>query len=142
MATEIKCPHCGHKFPMEEAVSEEYKKELREQMLSYKKQKDEEMNKREVQLNESIRKSVSADFENRLKLLQQAQADNEEKLKTARTREMEFLRKEQELQTKEQELELTVQRQLLKERGQLSEKIRLEEAEKIAMRETEHQLRV
>lgn len=142
MATDIKCPHCGHKFPMEEAVSEEYKKELREQMLSYKKQKDEEMNKREVQLNESIRKSVSADFENRLKLLQQAQADNEEKLKTARTREMEFLRKEQELQTKEQELELTVQRQLLKERGQLSEKIRLEEAEKIAMRETEHQLRV
>ena len=47
MATEIKCPHCGHKFPMEEAVSEEYKKELREQMLAYKKQKDEEIQKRE-----------------------------------------------------------------------------------------------
>lgn len=45
MATEIKCPNCGHLFPMEEAVSEEYKKELREQMVAFKKEKEKELQK-------------------------------------------------------------------------------------------------
>ena len=30
MATEVKCPGCGNVFPLEEAMTEEYKKELRE----------------------------------------------------------------------------------------------------------------
>ena len=168
MATEIKCPHCGHKFPMEEAVSEEYKKELREQMLTYKKQKDDEIQKREEafsrkesdwqqqarqkelemgrQLQEEktrlqqtlevdIRKSVSGDFENQLRLLQQSNKDNEEKLKASRQKEMEFLQKEQ-------ELELHLQRRLLEERSALGDKIRKEELDKIAFRETEYQLRM
>jgi len=175
MATEIKCPHCGHKFPMEEAVSEEYKKELREQMLTYKKQKDDEIQKREEafsrkesdwqqqarqkelemgrQLQEEktrlqqtlevdIRKSVSGDFENQLRLLQQSNKDNEEKLKASRQKEMEFLQKEQELKNKEQELELHLQRRLLEERSALGDKIRKEELDKIAFRETEYQLRM
>jgi hypothetical protein len=37
MATDIKCPSCGHMFPMEAAVSEDYKRELRQQLMSYKK---------------------------------------------------------------------------------------------------------
>lgn len=43
MATDIKCPKCGVMFPMEEAVSEEYKRDLQEKMLNYKRQKDEEL---------------------------------------------------------------------------------------------------
>ena len=39
---------------MEEAVSEEYKKDLREQMMSYKKQKDEEMSRREKEVAGSV----------------------------------------------------------------------------------------
>lgn len=45
MPTEIKCPKCGFGFPMEEAVSEEYKRDLHEKMVAYKKQKDEEIKK-------------------------------------------------------------------------------------------------
>src|ERR1700720_2804684 len=109
MSTDIKCPNCGHQFPIEEAVSEEYKKELREQMLVYKKQKDEELagrleeltgkekelaekaqkqetvfTKRMAEekirlqqfLEESIRRNIAGDFENRLQLLQQANREN------------------------------------------------------------------
>ncbi|WP_315816258.1 hypothetical protein [Paraflavitalea speifideaquila] len=46
MATDIKCPKCGHQFDIEDAVSEEYKKELREQMVAYKKQVMEESAKK------------------------------------------------------------------------------------------------
>jgi hypothetical protein len=168
MATDIKCPNCGHPFTIEDAVSEEYKKELREQMLSFKKQKEEEFARREKELvqlaqnkeseyakklqeeklrmqlsiEESLRKTISADFETQLRLLQQTNKNNEEKLAQARQKELEFLQKEQELKNKEAELELSVQRKLQEERTKLSEEIRKLEEQKVATRETEYQLRL
>ena len=50
MATEIKCPNCNHAFPMEEVMTEEYKKELREQMASFKKKQLEEFEKKALVL--------------------------------------------------------------------------------------------
>jgi hypothetical protein len=167
MATDIKCPKCGHQFDIEDAVSEEYKKELREQMVAYKKQREEEFAKRERELlqlaqvkeqeyakklqeekvklqqslEENLRKSIGADYENQLNLLTQNNKDNEEKLKLARQKELEFLRKEQELQNREAELELSVQRKLQEERIKLSEEIRRQEEDKTATKEIEHQLR-
>jgi hypothetical protein len=123
---------------MEEAMAEEYKKGLREQMAAYKKQKDEEGLRRE----ESIRKSMAGDFENKLRMLEQTNKENEEKLRLSREKEIAFLQKEQELKTKEQELEVRLQRRLLEERGVMGEKIRKEELEKISLKETEYQLRM
>jgi len=175
MATEIKCPNCGHPFPMEEAVAEEYKKDLRDQMLNFKKEKEKELQKkqedfarREKELLQqsqqqetvftqkleeerrriqaatelALRKSIGGDFEHKLRLLEDANKDNEEKLRTSRQRELEFLKKEQELQNKEAELELSVQRLLQEERGRLSEEIRQLEGQKTAQKETEYQLRL
>jgi hypothetical protein len=90
----------------------------------------------------SLRKSISGDFEHKLRLLEDANKDNEEKLRTSRQRELEFLKKEQELQNKEAELELSVQRLLQEERGRLSEEIRQLEGQKTAQKETEYQLRL
>jgi hypothetical protein len=45
MATEVKCPGCGQSFQIEEVMAEEYKKELKKEMLSYKSKKDEEAQK-------------------------------------------------------------------------------------------------
>lgn len=119
-------------------MAEEYKKGLREQMAAYKKQKDEEGLRRE----ESIRKSMAGDFENKLRMLEQTNKENEEKLRLSREKEIAFLQKEQELKTKEQELEVRLQRRLLEERGVMGEKIRKEELEKISLKETEYQLRM
>lgn len=179
MATEVKCPNCGHQFPMEEAMAEEYKKDLREKMQDFMKEKEREFLKRQTDLQQkalqrekelqqqaqqqetlfarrleeekrqvhaaaevSLRKSITSDFEHQLQFLQEANKDNEEKLKTSRQREMEFLKKEQELQNKAAELELSVQRQLQEERIKLSKEIRELEEQKIASRETEYQLRL
>ncbi len=101
-----------------------------------------EKQKIEAELQEQLRKSISADFENQLKLLQQNNADNEEKLKTARQKELGFLQKEQELKNKEAELELSVQRKLQEERTKLSEELRKLEDQKMAAKETEYQLRL
>jgi len=160
---------------MEEAVSEEYKKELRDQMQAFKKDKERELLKKQEEfarreqewqlqsqkqelefsrrlgeekrllqqtLEESLRKSIGTDFENKLRLLEDAHKDSEEKLKASRQKEFEFLKKEQELKTREAELELFVQRKVQEERGKLSEEIRGLEEQKIAAKETDYQLRL
>jgi len=163
MAQDIKCPSCGTRFAMEQAMSEEIKKDLREQMNSYNKKKEEEFKyrleehnkqlqqqqvvyehklaeeKRRIQQNleESIRKSISSDFENQLSMLMNLNQDNEEKLKSARQKELEYLKREQELKHKEEDLDIQLQKQLQQERALLTEQIRKQEQEKNSMKEND-----
>ncbi|MBW4888875.1 DUF2130 domain-containing protein [Mucilaginibacter sp. HMF5004] len=149
-------------------MTEEYKKELREKMVSFTKQKEEEytrkldeFSKKEQQqlvafeqkladekkalqltLEENLRKTIAADFENKLQLLETNNKDAEEKLKLSRLKELEFLKREQELKNKESEMELQLQRKLQEQRTELAEQIRKQEHEKGLVKETEHQLRV
>ena len=179
MSTEIKCPNCNHTFPIEEVMAEEYKQDLREKMVSFTKQKEEEFQKKseafeqqrkqqeelydkqkkqqelvfqqkleqektalQATLAENLRKTISADFENKLKMSEDANKENEEKLKLARVKEIEFLKKEQEIKNREAELELSVQRKLQEQREELVAQVRKQELDKNNLKETEHQLRV
>ncbi len=150
MATDIKCPNCGTQFEPNDAIREEVEKELRSKAADWQKKKNEEFQvkldqeKKQLQqsLEETLRKSISGDFENKLRLLEQTSKDNEEKLKLSREKELEFLKKEQVLLNKEKELDISLQRMLLEERSKLSEIIRKEEAEKSALKDTEFQMRL
>lgn len=164
----IHCPNCNHQFEPGDSIREEVQRELRGQMVDWQKKKDEEFRQKEQafqqqlqlkeeetskkiaaekkkleeELKESLRKNISADFENQLKMLQEADKEKEEKLKEARRKELEFLQKEQALKTKEEELELALQRQLIEEREKLKEQLAKEEAEKLSIKEQEYQLRM
>ncbi|MBB4110508.1 DUF2130 domain-containing protein [Pedobacter zeae] len=168
MPTEIKCPNCAHVFPMEEAMAEDYKKELREKAAAYARQKDEEYQRKlqvfesekqqqlkafeaklaeektklKDNLEENLRKSISADFETKLQMLEGNAKENAEKLRLARERELDFLRREESLKVKEEEMELAFQRKLQEQRNELVEQIRKQEAEKNSIKDTEHQLRL
>ncbi len=168
MSGNIKCPKCGHEFPMEEAVAEQVKKDLRGQMQDYKLKKDAELarkeqeweaqrQKREAEFRdqqekekalarqeaeERARKTVEADYANKIALLTQSQQEQEDKLRLARERELEFMRKEQELKSKAEELELDVQRRILEEREKIKEEARKIEEQRSAQRDTEHQLKL
>ena len=89
-----------------------------------------------------MRKSISADFENKLRVLQDNNNENAEKLKEARKKELEFLQKEQQLKNKEAELEITLQKKLQEERKVISEQIRTQENERNNLKDTAYQLRV
>lgn len=174
MSTDIKCPHCGNSFDVENVISaeveikyrKEYQHRLQESLKSVeaekrklvedqrsfeeKKKKENELflqkvaqerKKMETEVQEQLRKSISADYENKFRLMEQNNKDNEEKLKLAREKELEFLKKEQELKNKEAEIEITVQKQLHKDREKLTEELRKIEEQKAATKETEYQLR-
>ena len=93
-------------------------------------------------LEEELRKSITADMNSKITLLQETNQEQANKLQEARQQELEFLKKEQALKHKEQELEIYVQKQLLHAREELSEKIRQEELEKGRIKDTEYQLRL
>jgi hypothetical protein len=168
MSTTIKCPNCRHEFAMEEAVSEQYKKDLREKMMEFTRKKEEEFLKKDEDLSkklqdqedifqkkfteekkilqqsleETLRKTIHGDFENQLSILKQTNDEQQEKLKAARQKELEFLQKEQSLKNKEEELEISLQRKLQEERTKIGEEIRRIEEQKNQSKETEHQLQL
>ncbi len=164
MSTEVKCPSCGYSFPLEEVIGKEYEQELRDKMIAWQKKKDEEFIKKEedfkvqqkalslkyeqqlaqekINLEEAVRKSIAIDFENKLNFLENANQENQEKLKLAGQKELEFLKKEQELKTRAEEMEIEIQRKMQTERNQIVEQIKKQEIEKNQLKETEHQLRI
>jgi hypothetical protein len=149
MSAEIKCPNCGHEFEPTESIREEVQKELRSKMTEWQKtqqqkfetQLQEEKKKTKEETEQFIRKSIASDYENKLRLLEQNNKENEEKLKEARLQQLEILKKEQELKNKEAELELSVHKKLQEEREKLAEDIRKLEEQRMAAKETEYLLK-
>lgn len=168
MSTLVICPNCNTQFEptaaIAQSVREELTKEYNQKWLEKQKERDEQYRLREQQLQQqqqdmskkldeekkalevALRKElqvkVGADYENKLRLLEDANKTNEAKLTEAREKELEFLKKMQELKTKEQELELQMQRKMMEERNKLTDIIKKEEEEKTKLRDTEYQMKL
>jgi hypothetical protein len=142
-------------FQDRKRLSEQFaaqQKQLQQQQIEFEKKKEKEnelfaerMEKEKIKmqndLQEKLRKTISNDYENQLKLLQQANHDNEEKLKSARQKELEFLKKQKELKIQAEEMEIQLEKKLARERELLIEQIRKQEKEKNEIKETEQSLR-
>lgn len=164
----VVCPSCKTQFEPEAAIAQsikdELKKEYNQKWTDLEKQKDEQFRQKELQwqkqqqemmrkqdeerrnLEEQLRKElaakVGADYEHKMRLLEDANKTNEAKLTEAREKELIFLKKMQELKSKEQELELELQRKMMEERNKLQEVLRKEQEEKNRLRDDEFQLKL
>lgn len=142
----IHCPNCNHQFEPSDAFREEIQRELNNKAKEWQQKKEEEFNKKindeRRSIEEMLRKTINADFENKIKLLQQSAFENEERLKEARKRELEFLQKEQVLKIKEEELDITLQKKLIEEREKLKLTLIREENERVSLKEQEFQLQL
>ena len=129
------------------------KKKLENDMLLFEEKKKKENEifaqklqqeklKLESELQEQIRKTVSGDFENRIKLLQQANEENAEKLKLARQKEFGLLQKEQKMKMKEEEMALEMQRKIQQANEEISRQVREQESQKFAIQERKTQLEI
>lgn len=128
------------KLLQEQQKEFEKKKEKENELFAERMEK--EKLKLQNELQEKLRKSISDDFENQLKLLQQENNDNEEKLKSARQKELEFLQKEKELKNRAAEMEIQLEKKLAAERELLIEKIRQQEKARNEVKENEHSLKI
>jgi len=136
MATEVKCPGCGYSFPIEEVMAEEYKKELKNEMISYKRKKDEEAQKREEEnqrkleeLAKQSRQQIVA-FEERLSVeKKQMQQQLEETLRKNIASDFEHKLVMLENANKESEGKLKLSRQKEMEFLQREQQLKNKEAE-------------
>jgi hypothetical protein len=134
------------------ALIEEEKKRLNidQQAFEEKRRKENELftqklqqekQKIELDLQQQLRKSIGADYENELQLLKQNNEENEQRLKTSRQKELEYMKREQELKNREEELEVITQKKIQQEREKLSEEIRKIEQQRMENREQEMKMR-
>jgi len=145
----IHCPKCNHAFEPGDSIREEVQNELRGQMKEWQKQKeietaaliDAEKKKMHAELENNLKKNIALEYEAQLQQFQKNATEAETKLQAARAKEVAFLQKEQDLKTKEAELEVTLQRQLIEERGKLQEQLAKEEAEKNNLKEQQFAMR-
>lgn len=150
----IKCPSCSQEFEATDAFRDEVQKELNQKAKEWQSKREEEFKKKEetfslqlkeqlekqkLNIEETLRKNISTDFEAQLKSLREINANNEEKLKTAIQKEVEFLKKEQALKDKEAELEIALQKKLNEERTTIAEAIKKQEQERNALQFKEYE---
>lgn len=139
MSTDIKCPKCGHILTMEDAVSEEYKRELRDQMMQFKKEKEEEvrlkeqailkqkeeLGNREKQLRDQLEnqeKSMREQLNNQEKALRE-KMDIQERLMREKMDNHDKLMREQ-LQKKQEEYELNLKNEKLQIQQSLEKELK------------------
>lgn len=132
--------HKARQLELEKAQQQFEEKKKRENEI-FQNRLAEEKRKMQQSVEESLRKTIHADYENKLQLAEQGMKEQEERLKTARQKEMEYLQKEKMLQQKEEDLELQVQRQLLEGREKLKLQLQKEQSERLSLKEQEHLLR-
>jgi hypothetical protein len=146
----VTCPKCQHSFEPTDAIRDEIEKELRGKMTDWQKKKEEETTqllaeqktKLQNELTEQLKKNIAGEYEHKLKLMQDNEANMSKQVNDFRQKELEFLKQVQAIQAKEAELELELQRKLNTERETLKAQIQKEEAERVSIKDQEHILKV
>ena len=146
----VTCPKCQHNFEPTDAIREEVEKELRGKMTDWQKKKEEETTfllaeqkvAIENELAEKLKKDLGAQYDHKIKIMQQSESAMSKQVKDFQEKELAFLKQVQEIQTKEAELELELQRKLVAERENLKAQIQKEELERGSLKDQEYQLKV
>ena len=119
MATHINCPKCGHSFALGEAEAEEYKKELRQMMQNYKKQKDDELKLKMDEFEKqkaSIENKARQEMASKLQILEEEGRRKTEQLQLLQRKELDLLRERNELEQRTRNIEIEIEKKLLEER--------------------------
>jgi len=119
-------------------------------MTEWQKKKEEETNqlladqktKIQNELTEQLKKNIAGEYEHKLKLMQDNEANMSKQVTEFRQKELNFLKQVQAIKAKEAELELELQRKLVNERENLKAQIQKEEIERGALKDQEYQLKV
>jgi len=100
------------------------------------------MDLKEKELQQSLSQKIGEGFEQKLRFLEDKKKESEEALKVSRTRELEFLQKEEAFKRREEAIELEQQKAIIAERTRIQEELRKTEEERFRHREEQSMLRM
>ncbi|HTB99558.1 MAG TPA: DUF2130 domain-containing protein [Ferruginibacter sp.] len=142
MATEIKCPNCGHEFELNESLKNEVEKELRGKMLDWQKKKEEEFEKSKTVIEAEATKKASEGLSAQLKVLQEDAKNKNQQLQDLQKKELELLRDKSALEEKQKNIEMELEKRFLQKRKEIEETTikREQELFDLKMKEKETQM--
>jgi hypothetical protein len=142
MATEIKCPKCGHEFELNESLKNEVEKELRGKMLDWQKKKEEEFEKSKTVIEAEATKKASEGLSAQLKVLQEDAKTKNQQLQDLQKKELELLRDKSALEEKQKNIEMELEKRFLQKRKEIEETTikREQELFDLKMKEKETQM--
>ncbi len=168
MQDKIKCPNCGHKFDVEEALSgkleaefqAKYEKNVAEQaekfnlqktelekekaLFEQKKERENELFKNRLEEGvakekKKIEQETLENFEQKIKSLEEENEKKKTENRKLKEQELNLLKREKELNEKAEELSLNVQKELLEKQKEIEDKARAKERESMSLKEKEYQ---
>lgn len=125
-----------------EQMQKELSLQKEAQEAELKKRVDDACREREVVIGKELQEKLRGDFQHQLETLKEANKEHEDRLKEARQKEIEFLKKMQEMQDLKTKLELDAQKQLMEERHKVALEIRKQEDERYKLKEQDHQMKL
>jgi len=93
-------------------------------------------------LSAQLKKSLTDEYDARLKHFEQLVTDKDEKIKLAQQKELENLQLKDELVTLKQDIDLTLQKKILEERERIYDAFRKDEEEKGKLKDHDHQMKI
>ncbi|MDB5221713.1 MAG: hypothetical protein JWN83_380 [Chitinophagaceae bacterium] len=149
MSTNITCPSCGSSFALGEAEAEEYKKELRKEMQTYKEKKDAEIKKREEEfekektiIQSAAQKKAKEEMQVKMNSLEEEDRRKTQQLQDLQRKELELLRERNDLEQKTKNIEIEIEKRLLEDRKKMEHDITVREKELFDLRMKEKELQL
>jgi|AntAceMinimDraft_10_1070366.scaffolds.fasta_scaffold07609_2 hypothetical protein len=167
----IKCPSCGHEFPVgdaflsqaEEKIRKEYQNKISQQAAVFnsqkqqfekekkefeeKKEKENELFKEtlEIKLVEQkaiLEKETQEEFAERIKALEEENQKRKDENLKLKNREIQLLKKENELKEEKEEFQLKMEKELLEKRDEIATEVRKKENEKNELKFKEYEMKL
>ena len=142
MATEVKCPSCGHQFELNESLKNEVEKELRGKMLDWQKKKEEEFEKQKASIINDTLKKATAETAAALKSLEEDAKIKTLQLQTLQKKELDLLREKNALEEKQKNLEVEIEKRFLLKRKEIEDSAIKREQELFDLKTKEYKLQM
>jgi hypothetical protein len=142
MATEVKCPNCGHQFELNESLKNEVEKELRGKMIDWQKKKEEEFDKQKTALVNDAIKKTGEETAAKLKSLEEDARIKTQQLQELQKKELDLLRDKNALEEKQKNLEVEIEKRFLEKRKEIEEGAIKREQEIFDLKTKEYKLQM
>ncbi len=142
MATEIKCPNCGHQFELNESLKSEVEKELRGKMMDWQKKKEEEFEKQKLSLVNDTLKKATDETAAKLRSLEEEAALKSKQVQELQKKELDLLRDKNALEEKQKNLEVEIEKRFLEKRKEIEDGAIKREQEIFDLKTKEYKLQM
>jgi hypothetical protein len=142
MATDIKCPNCGHEFELNESLRGEVEKELRGKMKEWQRKKEEEFTNQSAKLVAEAEQKATAQSAVKLKSLEEEAKLKTQQLQDLQKKELDLLRDKTALEEKQKNIELELEKRFLEKRKEIEATTIKREQELFDLKTKEYKLQM